>query len=123
MLLYAFKIFSNLVAILHFLFAYKQIVTWRTPTGLKTLGVALNNAEPFKVLALQQGVYNAFLALGLSLSLLSSSSQISYWGTMFFLSCMTIAGIIGGLTAIRAILFIQALPAGIALLLLFLKSQ
>ncbi len=123
MLVYGFTISSSLVTILHFLFAYRQIITWRTPAGLKALGIAPNSEKPFKVLALQQGVYNIFLALGLGISLLSSNSPISYWGAMFFLSCMTIAGIIGGLTAIRAILF--AIPAGsaCALILLFLKNQ
>ena len=123
MLVYISTMLSSLVAILHCLFAYKQIVIWRTPAGLTLLGVNLTHAGPFKMLALQQGVYNLFLALGLILSLCSSAPQVSHWGSLFFLSCMCIAGIIGGLTAFRAILFVQALPAAVALLVLILKNQ
>jgi putative membrane protein len=40
---------------------------------------------------------------------------------IFFLSCVTIAGVYGAATANRKILFIQALPAAIALALLIIS--
>jgi putative membrane protein len=40
-----------------------------------------------------------------------------------FLACIIIAGVFGGLTASRRILYVQALPAAIALVLTLLGSR
>ena len=89
---------------------------WDKPKGLKTFGHTLESATASKTLAMNQGLYNGFLAAGLmwGLSLGEAGGSIS----MFFLACVLIAGIFGGLTASRKILFIQALPAAIALALM-----
>ena len=39
----------------------------------------------------------------------------------FFLGCVIVAGVVGSITASRAILFVQALPAAIALALVWLS--
>jgi putative membrane protein len=79
--------------------------------------------EPTKSLAANQGLYNGFLAAGL---IWTYFIQDPYWGTnisIFFLSCVVIAGIYGALTADKKIFFVQALPALIALLLIFIQQS
>jgi len=39
---------------------------------------------------------------------------------LFFLGCVLVAGVYGGLTASRKILFVQAIPAAIGLVLVLL---
>jgi putative membrane protein len=76
-------------------------------------------AAASKVLAANQGLYNGFLAAGLFWGLYLGAAGFDI--KVFFLGCILVAGIYGGFTAKRKILFIQALPAGIALALLFLN--
>jgi putative membrane protein len=68
------------------------------------------------VLAANQGLYNGFLAAGLfwGLYLGAAGFQVK----VFFLVCVIVAGVYGAATANKKILFIQALPAAIALALL-----
>ena len=108
-----------LVALLHFFFLYTQMVLWQTPKGLKLFKLDPSVAKPFKLLALQQGLYNGFLGMGLIASLALQDPIYSKYGTSFFLFCIICAGILGGLTALKRILIIQALPAAIALLLVW----
>ncbi|NNL03500.1 MAG: DUF1304 domain-containing protein, partial [Eudoraea sp.] len=77
--------------------------------------------EPTKSLAANQGLYNGFLAAGLIWTFVI---QDTFWSTnisVFFLSCVAIAGIYGAFTADKKIFFVQALPALIALLLIFMN--
>ncbi len=78
--------------------------------------------EPTKSLAANQGLYNGFLAAGLIWTFLI---QDPFWSTnisIFFLSCVAIAGIYGAFTADKKIFLVQALPALIALLLIFINQ-
>jgi len=70
--------------------------------------------ESSKVLAANQGLYNGFLAAGLVWSLVVGAPLASPV-RVFFLACVVVAGIYGGLTATRRILLVQALPAAAAL--------
>jgi putative membrane protein len=63
-------------------------------------------------------LYNGFLAAGLIWGLISGEFSVK----LFFLVCVLIAGVFGGLTAKRSILYLQALPAVLGLILLFLSS-
>jgi len=92
---------------------------WNTPFGRKTFGLKEDFAKQSTTLAANQGLYNGFLAAGLLWGLVSTGG---YDALVFFLSCIIIAGIYGALTANRSILFIQALPAMIALALLTLNN-
>lgn len=105
-----------LVAILHVYFLVLEMFLWDKPLGLKTFRQSREAASASKVLAANMGLYNGFLAAGLlwGLSLGDAGTQIK----LFFLGCVVIAGVFGGLTANRRILFVQALPAALALLLL-----
>jgi putative membrane protein len=113
------NILVGLIALFHIYFLVLEMFLWDKPQGLKTFGHTLESASASKTLAMNQGLYNGFLAAGLiwGLSLGATGGSIK----IFFLGCVLIAGIFGGLTASRKILFVQALPAALALALLFLS--
>ena len=90
---------------------------WDKPLGLKVFNQSLEQAQSSKVLAANQGLYNGFLAAGLIWGLTQGSSGLEI--LTFFLSCVIVAGIYGAMTASRKILFIQAMPAALGLLLLW----
>jgi putative membrane protein len=91
---------------------YLEMVAWDTPSGRKAFRLTPEFARASRTLAANQGLYNGFLAAGLVWSYFAANGHDV---RVFFLSCVVIAGIYGGLTASRAILFIQALPATAAL--------
>ena len=107
-----------LVALIHIYILVLEMFLWDKPSGLRAFGQTLQAASASKVLAANQGLYNGFLAAGLfwGLSLGPDGTSVK----VFFLSCVFIAGIYGAATANRKILFIQALPAAIGLLLTLL---
>ena len=109
------SILIGVIAALHIYFLVLEMFFWDKPKGLKVFGHSLESARESKTLAMNQGLYNGFLAAGLiwglSLGVAGESIQI------FFLACVAIAGIFGGLTVSKKIIFIQALPAIIALVL------
>ena len=106
-----------LIALLHVYILVLEMFLWDKPTGLRAFGQTPEFARASKTLAANQGLYNGFLAAGLAwgLSLGRAGSSVK----LFFLGCVLVAGVYGGLTAARKILFIQALPAmaGLALTL------
>lgn len=93
---------------------------WTKPFGLKTFKQSLEKAQESKVLAANQGLYNGFLAAGLLWSLIHSDPLFALQLKVFFLSCVATAGVYGGATVNRRILFIQAGPAIVTLLLICL---
>jgi putative membrane protein len=107
-----------LVALLHLYFLVLEMFLWDKPAGLRAFGHSAEAAAASKVLAANQGLYNGFLAAGLvwGLSLGAAGTSIK----AFFLLCVLIAGLYGALTASRKILYVQALPALVALILLAL---
>lgn len=108
-----------LVALLHLWFLVLEMFLWDKPAGLKAFGQTLEKAQASKVLAANQGLYNGFLAAGLlwGLSLGSAGTHIQ----VFFLLCVLVAGLYGAATASRKILYVQALPAALGLVLLMLS--
>jgi len=114
-----FSIFTTiailLITFLHIGFLILEMFLWNTPFGRKTFGLKADFAKQSASLAANQGLYNGFLAAGLLWGLLSTGG---YDALMFFLSCIIVAGFYGAATASRSILFLQAMPAIIALLLL-----
>jgi putative membrane protein len=105
------------IAILHLGFLVLEMFLWNHPIGQKTFRMTKEVAESSAALAANQGLYNGFLAAGLIWGLISGEFSVK----LFFLVCVLIAGIFGGVTAKRSILTIQALPALLALILLFLS--
>lgn len=109
----------GLVALLHFYFLVLEMFLWEKPAGLRAFGQTLETARVSKVLAANQGLYNGFLAAGLvwGLSLGAAGTSVK----VFFLCCVLVAGLYGAATASRKILFVQAIPAAIALALVVLS--
>jgi len=107
-----------LIALLHVWFLVLEMFLWDKPAGLRAFGLTREQAESTRVLAANQGLYNGFLAAGLlwGVSLGATGTGIR----IFFLCCVLIAGVFGAATASRKILFIQALPAALALVLVLL---
>jgi putative membrane protein len=109
-----------LVAALHVYFLILEMFLWTKPLGLKTFRQSFEKATDAAVLAANQGLYNGFLAGGLVWGLLQGNPAFAYQIKAFFLFCVITAGIYGAATVSRRILFVQALPAAIALILLAL---
>lgn len=107
-----------LVALLHVYFLVLEMFLWDKPFGLRTFRMTQEVAQTTKTLAANQGLYNGFLAAGLFWGLLlgTEGSHIK----LFFLACVLVAGLYGAATVGRKILYIQALPAMIGLLLVLL---
>jgi len=114
----AANIVIALVALLHVYFLVLEMFLWDKPLGLRTFKLTPEFAKASKVLAANQGLYNGFLAAGLffGLSMGAAGKPI----LIFFLCCVLIAGLYGAATVGKKILFIQALPAAIGLLLLLM---
>ena len=113
----AANLLTAVVAILHLGFLVLEMFLWNHPIGRKTFRMTKEVAESSATLAANQGLYNGFLAAGLIWGLVSGDFSVK----LFFLVCVLVAGIFGGLTAKRSILYIQALPALLGLLLLYLS--
>ncbi|OTG78481.1 hypothetical protein B9T33_14285 [Acinetobacter sp. ANC 5054] len=111
------QILIALIALLHIYILVLEMFLWDKPVGLKAFGNTPEKAQLTKVLAQNQGLYNGFLAAGLIFALLLAQ-PFAWMVANFFLSCVLIAGIFGAITASRKILYIQALPALIALIAL-----
>ena len=110
-----------LVAALHIYFLILEMFLWTKPTGLRTFGLTPEFAQASKTLAANQGLYNGFLAVGLLCGLFLAAPA-SFPFKVFFLGCVIVAGLYGGLTVGRKILFVQALPGIIALGLVLLAG-
>lgn len=106
------------VALLHFYFLILEMFLWDKPAGLRAFGQTQAAATASKVLAANQGLYNGFLAAGLVWGLIRG--EAGWEIKLFFLACVLIAGLYGAATVGRKILYVQALPAAIGLLLLVL---
>ncbi len=110
-----------LVALLHIYFLILEMFLWTKPTGLKTFGNSLERARDSAVLAANQGLYNGFLAIGLLWGLVHPVSGFGFQIKVFFLLCVIAAGVYGAVSVSRRILFVQAAPAALALILLYLS--
>ena len=109
------QILVVLIALLHLYILVLEMFLWDKPSGLKAFGNTLEKARLTKVMAQNQGLYNGFLAAGLLWSLYAPESYALALAN-FFLACVLVAGIYGGLTASKKIIYIQAVPALVALI-------
>jgi putative membrane protein len=107
-----------LVALLHIYFLVLEMFLWDNPAGLRAFGQTPASAAATKVLAANQGLYNGFLAAGLLWGL--GLGPEGFGVKVFFLLCVLIAGLYGAATASRKILYVQALPAALGLVLVYL---
>jgi putative membrane protein len=109
-----------LVALLHVYFLVLEMFLWTKPLGLKTFRNSPEKAAESAVLAANQGLYNGFLAAGLLWGLLQPVPAFAFQIKVFFLLCVIVAGIYGAYSVSRRILFVQAAPAALALIVLWL---
>ncbi|SFJ15132.1 putative membrane protein [Bradyrhizobium sp. Gha] len=114
------NILVALVAALHAYFLLLEMFLWDKPLGLKTFRNTPDKAAITKVLAANQGLYNGFLAAGLMWGLVHGNPAFAFQIKLFFLACVIVAGAYGAATVSTRILIVQALPAAIALAVLFL---
>jgi putative membrane protein len=110
-----------LVTLLHLAFMILEMFLWDKPTGQKIFKLDPVFLKKSKALAANQGLYNGFLSAGLIWSLAHQDAGIGSQLQFFFLSCVVVAGVFGGLTVSRTIIYVQSLPAVIALCALMLK--
>jgi putative membrane protein len=108
-----------LVALIHVYIVVLEMVLWTTPRGQAAFGLTPEFAQQTKTLAGNQGLYNGFLAAGLVWGLVGPE-HLRFGFQVFFLLCVLVAGLYGAATASRRILFVQALPAALALVAVFL---
>ena len=104
------RIAVGLVALEHVYIMVLEMFLWTTPKGLATFNLTPEFARASASLAANQGLYNGFLAAGLLFGLFTNNRTFK----LFFLACVTVAGLYGAATALPKIFFIQALPAMIA---------
>ncbi|MED5619402.1 DUF1304 domain-containing protein [Ideonella sp. BN130291] len=102
-----------LVALIHLYFLILEMFLWDKPFGRRVFGTTAEFASASKVLAANQGLYNGFLSAGLVWGLMLGSAGRPV--QLFFLGCVIVAGVFGAATVSRKILWVQALPAAIAL--------
>lgn len=113
------NILVGLVALIHLYILILEMFLWNTKTGRKAFNLSADFAHETRVLAANQGLYNGFLAAGLLWGLWLSEKGLQV--TIFFLICVLIAGVFGAVTASRKILYVQAIPAMIALIALLVR--
>jgi putative membrane protein len=101
-------------------FLVLEMFLWTKPLGLKTFRNSPEKAAESAVLAANQGLYNGFLAAGLVWGLIQGVPAFAFQIKMFFLLCVIVAGVYGAATVSRRILYVQAAPAALALILLWL---
>jgi putative membrane protein len=116
----AANILIGLVALLHLYFLVLEMFLWTRPIGLRTFSQTLQKARDSAVLAANQGLYNGFLAAGLIWGLLHPEAVTAFQIKLFFLLCVVVAGVYGAWSVSRRILYVQAAPAVLAIVLLFL---
>lgn len=113
------NILIALVAAIHVYILVLEMFLWDTKTGRKAFNLSADFARDTRVMAANQGLYNGFLAAGLLWGLWLGDAGFPV--KLFFLTCVLIAGVFGAATASKKILYVQALPALIAMVALLLQ--
>jgi putative membrane protein len=109
------NIFIAIVAIEHLYILWLEMFAWTTRGKKVFRTIPPDMFEKTKILAANQGLYNGFLAAGLIWSLLIGNREWSQNIAIFFLSCVFVAGIYGGMSIHKSIFFKQSIPALMAL--------
>ena len=113
------NVLTGLVALGHIGILVLEMFFWNHPVGRRVFGMTPEVSASSAVLAANQGLYNGFLAAGLLWALWADRRELK----IFFLGCVVVAGVFGGVTAKTSILFTQALPGAIALGAVVLASK
>jgi putative membrane protein len=115
----------GVVALLHAYFLVLEMFLWTKPTGRRVFGLTPEFAAASKTLAANQGLYNGFLSAGLIWGLIGGlAGSAGHVGVqIFFLACVIVAGVYGGATVNKRIVFVQAVPALVALALVLAANN
>jgi putative membrane protein len=113
------NVLTGFVALSHVGILVLEMFFWDHPVGRRIFGMTPEVSASSAVLAANQGLYNGFLAAGLVWALCTGRRELK----VFFLGCVVVAGIFGGMTAKTSILLTQALPAALALGAVLLASK
>lgn len=108
-----------LVALLHGYFLLLEMFLWDKPAGRRAFGMSKEQAEATKVLAANQGLYNGFIAAGLLWGAIRGAAGYEF--KVYFLLCVVVAGVYGAATASRRILYVQAAPGLLGLVLVLVS--
>ncbi len=117
------NVLVGIVAALHAYFLVLEMFFWTKPLGLRTFSMTLEKAQDSAVLAANQGLYNGFLALGLLYGIFAANASAGFQFKVFFLLCVIAAGLYGGYSVSPRIIYVQAVPAAIALLFVWLANR
>lgn len=115
------KVLIGFVALLHLYFLWLEMFAWETKAKKVFRQFPEHLFTPTKALAANQGLYNGFLAAGLIWSFFIDNIQWQVNVSLFFLGCIALAGIFGALTASKKIFYVQAMPAIITIILIFIN--
>ncbi|WP_436492546.1 DUF1304 domain-containing protein [Actinokineospora sp. HUAS TT18] len=110
------SVLVGLVALIHVYILVLEMFLWNTPRGRAAFGTTKEFAAESATLAANQGLYNGFLAAGLVYGLVADDFAFK----VFFLVCVIVAGLYGAATVSKRILFVQSVPAALALLFVLL---
>ncbi len=108
-----------LVTAAHLGFLVLEMFFWNHPVGRKIFAMSPEFSASSAVLAMNQGLYNGFIAAGLVWGIVAKRTDIK----VFFLTCAIVAGVFCSITAKPTILFIKALPAALALVAVLLSNK
>lgn len=109
-----FTLLALIIAAIHVYITVLEMLLWDKPRGRRVFRTTAEFATQTKALALNQGLYNGFLAAGIVVGLLLGNIQL----TVFIVACVLVAGIVGFLSGIKTALYVQSIPATLALLAL-----
>lgn len=121
------KLVANLlvlaIALAHVGFLALEMFLWTKPLGQKIFRQSAEQATASATLAMNQGLYNGFLAAGLVWGLLHSDPNFGMQIKFFFLACVAVAGFFGGWSVNRRIFIVQGLPAIVTMICLALSFR
>lgn len=112
----AAQVLTAIILLLHVYFFLLETVLFKT-RGRRVFGLSAEKAEIVAPLMSNQGCYNGFLVAALAIALFHSNHTVAFYFAVYGLSCVAVAGVWGALTVKKTILYIQTVPAVIALVL------
>ena len=118
-MLIAANILAGLVLLIHVYIFLLETVLFES-RGRKVFGLTREAAAIMKPAMSNQGCYNGFLAVALACGFLLPDAATGRAFTIYGLACVAVAGVWGALTVQVRILFVQTVPAVLALAALFL---
>lgn len=110
------QIVTGVVLLLHVYIVLLETLLFRS-RGCKVFGLSPEHADIMRPALSNQGCYNGFLVAALAVGFLHPNPAVAQAFTCYGLLCVAVAGLWGAVTVKRSILYIQTVPAAIALAL------